>query len=89
MPFSDYQHLRIEKHDNVTRVWLGRPEVHNAFGQLLIEELWSAFLRIEGLEHYAKIVMAARAAGPIEPLPDDKRIELLTLWGLEHLEVPA
>ena len=52
-------------------------------------DLWSAFLRIEGLEHYAKIVMAARAAGPIEPLPDEKRLELLTFWGLEHLEVPT
>jgi len=49
---------------------------------------WNAFLRIEGLEHCAKIVMAARAAGPIEPLPDDRRLELLTFWGLEHLEAP-
>lgn len=46
---------------------------------------WDAFLRIEGLEHYAKVVMAARACGPIEPLSADKRVELLTLWGLEHL----
>lgn len=52
------------------------------------DTLWNAFLRIEGLEHYAKIVMAARAAGPIEPLPNDRRIELLTMWGLQHLEVP-
>jgi L-fuculose-phosphate aldolase len=47
---------------------------------------WNAFLRIEGLEHYAKVVMTARACGPIEPLSPDKRIELLTFWGLEHLE---
>lgn len=52
------------------------------------DTLWNAFLRIEGLEHYAKIVMAARAVGPIEPLPNDRRIELLTMWGLQHLEVP-
>jgi L-fuculose-phosphate aldolase len=51
-------------------------------------DLWSAFLRIEGLEHCAKIVMTARAAGPIEPLPEDRRLELLTFWGLEHLELP-
>lgn len=50
--------------------------------------LWDAFLRIEGLEHYAKIVMTARAAGPIEPMTGAQRIELLTFWGLEHLEVP-
>lgn len=49
------------------------------------DSIWNAFLRVEGLEHYAKIVMTARACGPIEPLPSDKRIELLTFWGLEHL----
>jgi L-fuculose-phosphate aldolase len=49
------------------------------------DTIWNAFLRIEGLEHYAKVVMTARACGPIEPLPVDKRIELLTFWGLEHL----
>jgi L-fuculose-phosphate aldolase len=49
------------------------------------DTIWSAFLRIEGLEHYAKVVMTARACGPIEPLPPGKRIELLTFWGLEHL----
>jgi L-fuculose-phosphate aldolase len=49
------------------------------------DTIWNAFLRIEGLEHCAKVVMTARAAGPIEPLPNDKRIELLTFWGLERL----
>lgn len=49
------------------------------------DSAWDAFLRVEGLEHYAKIVMTARACGPIEPLPHDRRIELLTFWGLEHL----
>lgn len=52
------------------------------------DTLWNAFLRIEGLEHCAKVVMSARAAGQIEPLPDSRRLELLTMWGLEHLEAP-
>lgn len=47
--------------------------------------IWDAFLRVEGLEHYAKVLMSARACGPIEPLSPAKRIELLTFWGLEHL----
>lgn len=47
--------------------------------------IWDAFLRVEGLEHYAKVVMAARACGPIEPLSSERRIELLTFWGLEQL----
>ncbi len=52
------------------------------------DSLWNAFLRVEGLEHAAKVLMAARAAGPIEPLPAERRLELLTFWGLEHLDVP-
>jgi len=48
-------------------------------------EIWDAFLRVEGLEHYAKVLMLARACGPVEPLPEDRRIELLTFWGLDHL----
>jgi len=50
--------------------------------------LWDAFLRVEGLEHAAKIVMTAHAVGPVEPLSAERRLELLTFWGLEHLEVP-
>lgn len=50
--------------------------------------LWDAFLRIEGLEHYAKIVMSAKATGQIEPMNNTQRLELLTFWGLEHLEAP-
>ena len=47
---------------------------------------WEAFLRIEGLEHCAKVVMTAGAVGVIEPLPNDKCLELLTFWGLQHLD---
>ena len=46
---------------------------------------WDAFLRVEGLEHYAKVVMIARGCGPIEPLSPEKRLDLLTFWGLEQL----
>jgi L-fuculose-phosphate aldolase len=49
------------------------------------ETAWDAFLRVEGLEHYAKVVMAARACGPIEPMTPEQRIELLSFWGLERL----
>lgn len=43
---------------------------------------WEAFLRIEGLEHCARIVMTARACGPVEPLSAPHRDELLLLWGV-------
>ncbi len=72
-PFmADYSWAILPRHGTVA--WAGT--------------LWDAFLRVEGLEHAAKIVMAARATGPIEPLSPERRLELLTFWGLEHLEIP-
>ncbi len=50
------------------------------------DSLWNAFLRLEGLEHFAKVVMIARATGPIEPMSPERRAELLKLWNLEHLD---
>lgn len=43
---SDFQHISVERRGPVTRVTLQRPEVHNAFGQLLIEELGSVFTEL-------------------------------------------
>ncbi|HEY3357454.1 MAG TPA: class II aldolase/adducin family protein [Polyangia bacterium] len=50
------------------------------------DTLWNAFLRIEGLEHFAKVVLAAAAVGPLQPMPRELRRELLELWHLEHQE---
>lgn len=73
-PFmKDYNWAILPRHGTVA--WAG--------------SVWDAFLRIEGLEHAAKIIMAAKATGQIEPLDQTQRMELLTLWGLEHLEVPC
>lgn len=43
IPFDAFQHVRIERHDSVTHVVMNRPEVRNAFGPRLIEELGAAF----------------------------------------------
>lgn len=89
VPTTDYARI-----SSAETPWVVRPYMH-AYNWAILprhgtvawsDSIWSAFLRIEGLEHYAKVLMTARAAGPIEPLPDDRRIELLTFWGLEHLE---
>lgn len=45
------------------------------------DSIWNAFLRIEGLEHYAKIIMIASASASIKPLPDNLRDDLLEQWG--------
>ncbi len=42
-PFESFQHVRVERDGFVTHVALARPEVRNAFGPRLIEELGAAF----------------------------------------------
>jgi methylglutaconyl-CoA hydratase len=44
--FDDFQHVRIERDGPVTTVWLARPEVRNAFGPRLIEELGAAITEL-------------------------------------------
>lgn len=46
------------------------------------DSIWNAFLRLEGLEHYAKILTLASSVGSVKPLPTTKRKELLKFWGL-------
>lgn len=46
------------------------------------KDLISAFLRLEGMEHFAKIMMTAWAVNPIEPLAEDDKNRLLKSWGL-------
>lgn len=44
---------------------------------------WLAFLRLEGLEHYAEILLKAHATGrPITPLQPRQRQALLDFWNL-------
>jgi len=50
------------------------------------DSIWNAFLRIEGLEHFAKAVLTAAACGPLTPMSAERRRELLTFWNLLHQE---
>jgi len=44
---------------------------------------WTAFLRLEGLDHYAEILLKAHASGqPITPLDPHQRQALLKFWNL-------
>ncbi len=52
------------------------------------DTIWNAFLRIEGLEHFAKVLLTAAGSGPLTPMSDERRKELLTLWNLQHQEWP-
>lgn len=44
--FAAFQHVRVERDGPVTHVVLARPEVRNAFGPRLIEELGAAFTEL-------------------------------------------
>lgn len=44
--FDDFQHVRVEHDGPVTTVCLARPEVRNAFGPRLIEELGAIFTEL-------------------------------------------
>lgn len=41
-----YSTLQIEQKDSVLTIWLNRPEVHNAFDEVMIEEIKQAFLKV-------------------------------------------
>lgn len=44
--FDSFLHVRVERRDGVAQVALARPEVRNAFGPRLIEELGAAFTEL-------------------------------------------
>ena len=57
---SEYQHLELESHRDVTVVWMNRPDVRNAFNETMIAELSMVFRQIEGDDSVKAMVLAAR-----------------------------
>jgi methylglutaconyl-CoA hydratase len=55
--FDSFQHVRIERGGPVTHVVLARPEVRNAFGPRLIEELGAAFTELDHDPHTRVVVL--------------------------------
>jgi len=56
MNFDSFQHVRVERDGPVTSVVLARPEVRNAFGPRLIEELGAAFTELTD-DHDTRVVV--------------------------------
>lgn len=44
---SDYKTIILDRQDEVVRITLNRPEIHNAFNSILISELSDAFFRVK------------------------------------------
>ncbi|WP_018151762.1 enoyl-CoA hydratase/isomerase family protein [Leeia oryzae] len=55
-----YQTIELTLQDQVMTVWLNRPEVHNAFNALLIEELHQACLHIHQRDDVRVVILASR-----------------------------
>ncbi len=89
VPTTEYARIASEKSPQVIEPfvedynWAILPR-HGAVAWA--DTLWNAFLRIEGLEHLAKIVMIAHATGKIRPMSAEQRAELLKFWKLELKE---
>ena len=57
---TSYQHLEIEDRGAVRWVWLNRPEVRNAFNDVLVADLAGAFAAVEAAADVRVVVVAAR-----------------------------
>lgn len=55
-----YQTLEIERHDGVATLWMNRPDVYNAFDEILIEELTLACATVAGDAGVRVVVLAGR-----------------------------
>lgn len=57
---SSFQHLEIEQDGPVARVWLNRPEIHNAFDDVLIGVLTACFTALQADDAVRIIVLGGR-----------------------------
>lgn len=57
---QDFQTIEIEFEDNVSTVWLNRPQIHNAFNELMISELLNFFTSVNEREDIRAVVLRGR-----------------------------
>jgi len=57
---TDYQTLELESHSDVAVIWMNRPEVRNAFNEIMIGELSQALKALESDPAVRVIVLAGR-----------------------------
>ncbi len=57
---TDYRHIEIEQRGAVRWLWLNRPDVRNAFNDVLIAEISTAFAEVEASAETRVVVVAAR-----------------------------
>src|SRR6187431_1945532 len=57
---ANYQHIEIDQRGAVRWLWLNRPEVRNAFNNVLIAEIAAAFAEIEAEPATRVVVVTSR-----------------------------
>lgn len=57
---KNYQTIEFEKKDDLGIVWLNRPEIHNAFNEVMISELIDVFEAINELDDIRVVVLRGR-----------------------------
>ncbi len=57
---TNYQHIEVEQRGAVRWLWLNRPDVRNAFNDVLIAEISTAFAGVEASAETRVVVVAAR-----------------------------
>ena len=56
----DFQYIQLEIAEQTATIWLNRPEVHNAFNPVLIEELQSCFDALNQNNQVRVVILAGR-----------------------------
>jgi methylglutaconyl-CoA hydratase len=57
---ADYRHIEVDQRGAVRWLWLNRPEVRNAFNDVLIGDISAAFADVEASAETRVVVLAAR-----------------------------
>lgn len=57
---TDYKTLEIQITNQTATIWLNRPEIHNAFNEVMIGELIKAFNEVSALEDDRVVVLRGR-----------------------------
>jgi len=55
-----YRSIEVETNAGVSRIWMNRPEVHNAFDEAMIAELTDAYARLEADDTVRVVVLGGR-----------------------------
>ncbi|MBN3036576.1 MAG: enoyl-CoA hydratase/isomerase family protein [Bacteroidales bacterium] len=57
---NPYKTIEFERTDDIGHVWLNRPEIHNAFNEVMISELISCFESIRDMKEVRLVILRGR-----------------------------